>query len=130
MGLRTLIGIGVPMEWHGKLCGVYVGEKKAYYREVDVEAHFCRKYHGWGLQKEVLRDLRARGCRWVVIRVRGQDSVHLAPLLTYFKKGITDTLREQDGEQVFLHASHFEERDILQRTLTAQPSISTAPQPA
>lgn len=131
MGLKTPIGIGIPIEWHGRLCGLYVGEKKVYYREARVEDHFCRKYNGWGIQREILRSLRVRGCRWVCIALLEQKKALIAPLMDFFEKGTVDTLRAQDGEQVFLHSSHFEERDIVQRTLAAvQPSISTSAQPS
>lgn len=113
----------VPLYWRGKVRGQYHIGREAYVSPRN-EKHVCIKHHAWGIQKEILENLKRRRCKWIVILYQRTPEhsrvAYIAKFWDFVDHGIYDTLNPMDGEQVFLPFGYFEEKtedDMPQTTL-------------
>lgn len=89
--------------YHGRKVGVVSGYTFTTYRKRD--AHFCRKHGGWGINVEVFKDLKDAQVGEVVLIADGTP--FQVTLADWERFGVKDTLRAEDGEQIFLSEDHF-----------------------
>jgi len=102
-----------PIYYQGKVRGHYHTGREAYISPRN-EKHFARVHHGYGIQLEILENLRKRRCKWIVILYQrstgGPRTAYTADFWTFWDEGIHDTLNPADGEQVFLPLGRFTEK--------------------
>lgn len=90
---------------NGKVWGHTDGE---YYYTKRGSDHFCYKHNGYGIQKNLLERLKEMGVRLILIDATMKT--YTTHIETWFKFGVEDTLREEDGKQVFLSLDVLERR--------------------
>jgi hypothetical protein len=74
------------------------------YRTYRGSRHFCVKHQGWGLQAWIYEDIKSVGSAVHVVTDR---ATYAAPIDLWRRFGVPDTLRAEDGKQIFLHKNHF-----------------------
>jgi len=118
-----LTGRHVPVRWGGATRGWLDTGRALYYRLARSE-HWCVRHGGWGFQAEILERLRALGCRTVELRFENGRVIRAA-LARVLEEGVRDVLRPEDGEQVFLPDSAFEEVRPRDSARLSPPAPST-----
>lgn len=86
----------------GRAYGTVSGQVYTSYRKA---GQFCRRYHGWGIQLDILNQLKRAGIRQIVIVVDGLPMVSsIDDWDRYARIGV---LNPDYGEQAFLEECHF-----------------------
>ena len=98
-----------PCIVNGKKVGAF--EDDGWYHTYKNEDGFCTKHRGWGVQREAFdkaKEKHAVGqCTGICADYLPTGTKFYADMETWIKFGVFDTLRAQDGKQVFLHKNHF-----------------------
>jgi hypothetical protein len=98
---------GKDGKFWGEVCGgVYVSKRKS--------EHFCFKYRGYGIQKDLFDRLIVANVN--VIRIETEKGKYVAKINVWKEKGITATLRKEDGEQIFLPLEYMIETTVREKT--------------
>jgi hypothetical protein len=98
----------IKITWNGKVRGWFDTESKTYTTPRTAE-HYCVKYHGWGVQADIIDfELKTRGCKTVRIEYHGNDITnHDTDFNNYIEHGKREALNIADGIQVFLNETYF-----------------------
>lgn len=87
---------------NGQLWGRVSGEVYMTHRTPGM---FCRRYQGWGIQLDLLRDLKRMGVREIVVVVSGHALCSLVE--DWDRHARIGILNPDHGEQAFLGEEHF-----------------------
>lgn len=93
---------------NGKIVG-HLFEDKIYRRQADSKKHKMKIYDGYGIEEEIIQDLKERGC--VEVRIKELDTGRLlkTPFSEWLEHGI---VADHGSVQRFLPLKHFEEYGI------------------
>lgn len=111
----------IMVYWKNKCCGHIVQNR---YISVRYPHHYCIKMKGWGIQKEIIEHLKKRGnIFYLIIDYHGKKRhiLLLTTLQTFCENARIVTLRDEDGEQMFLSAY------LWKRIIVKSPSDSLNP---
>lgn len=92
-------------KWNGRHVGLLnrsLGVYRLYRRD---SVHLARKYDAYGINVEIIDDLQRAGVHTIEVyemRQSGSTWMMRVPLDEWLRYGVKDTLREQDGAQIFL----------------------------
>lgn len=90
----------------GKMWGKVIDDVYETHRTED---HYCWKHRGYGIQLDVFGVLESRGVKR--IKIITQKKRYEASLEDWAKHGIVDTLRKEDGTQIFMPLNRMD-RDL------------------
>lgn len=92
----------------GKFWGTINGE---IYFTKRAKEHYCYKYGGYGIQKDLFDMLLKEGVQEIWINT--EDKRLISKIEVWEKKGIVATLREEDGEQIFLPKNFMRDAQVI-----------------
>lgn len=81
------------------IVGDYDSEKRTYTKLVKEREHKMWKYNGYGIQMDVLRDLKKKGCEYILIIEDGKVE-YRSQIWDWFEVGTKGDFGH--GEQMFL----------------------------
>ena len=95
-------------EHNGKIIGTRVGD--TVYKTVhSKQGHVAYKYDAWGIQLQAFKNWQAQDVEKIMIVDKDTDIMYIATVTRIYLGGITDTLNESDGEQIFLPRAEWEQ---------------------
>lgn len=96
----------IPFYARGKQVGIL--EDDGWYYTVRDSNGYCVKHQGWGVQKEIMNELKKHHSFGICIISKRTGVKYMGLMCDWDRFGVPDTLRAEDGRQVFLHKNHFQ----------------------
>jgi hypothetical protein len=84
-----------------KLCGYYSYSDKTYRKKVVREKHLMRMFNGYGIDRDIIIDLKRQGCDNIRIMEIDTGQIYEVPFEKFIKNGIE---KDFEGIQIFIPA--------------------------
>lgn len=94
-----------PVRLGPRIVGKLDEAARIFHTTRDADRHFCIKYNGYGISRDVIAHLKSKDITMVYLEVRSArqfNGVYHVPLRTWVNHGKVDRLTEHDGWQIFL----------------------------
>jgi hypothetical protein len=100
--MPAMKAIGTPVLVNGRKVGTVSGQT---YTSARRRSHFCRKFNGWGIQLDIIRDLKRMNVHEITIVVDGKPM--FSTMNDWDRHARIGTLNPDYGEQAFLEEQYF-----------------------
>jgi hypothetical protein len=113
-----LSSCGQKIMYQGRHCGTIENKKYISKRNCD---HFCKNYHGWGIQQVIIDKLKREGVTEIEIWYQsdnGRRIIYSITLQRFLEWARPDCLNEADGDQLFVNEAKWEMKPSPRKPLS------------